>query len=198
MIRDMENTQAQPSQPTMQVHHLDMSDSQQAGMGAPTSPTASTKGNSSMSGTSKLFLPLCVVVIIGGALTGAGLQKLNAKTGDDSKTYQGQEITRVATDSNAIQNNQVFGSADEKTFKDSAEGYLEVGGIDGEGSHHLLREGGISQTVYLTSSVTDLSKFEGMKVKVWGETFKAQKAGWLMDVGRVQVLETKATPPSEK
>jgi hypothetical protein len=29
----------------------------------------------------------------------------------------------------------------------------------------------------------------GKKVQVWGETFKGQKAGWLMDVGRIKALE---------
>jgi hypothetical protein len=36
-----------------------------------------------------------------------------------------------------------------------------------------------------------------MQVKVWGETFKGQKAGWLMDVGRVQVIDTEAEAPVE-
>jgi len=83
----------------------------------------------------------------------------------------------------------MVGVRDEKDFKDSAEGKLEVGGIDGEGSHHLVRPGGESQNVYLTSSVIDLEKFVGHKVKVWGQTFAAQKAGWLMDVGKLKVLE---------
>lgn len=84
--------------------------------------------------------------------------------------------------------NIVVGSGDTKVFKDSAEGELQIGGINGEGTHRLIRAGGESQTVYLTSSVLDLSQFEGKNVKVWGETFAAQKAGWLMDVGKVEVL----------
>lgn len=81
------------------------------------------------------------------------------------------------------------GLADEKTFRDSAEGKLESGGLDGEGSHHLVRPGGESQYVYLTSSTIDLDKFVGRQVKVWGETFTSQKSGWLMDVGKLKVLE---------
>jgi len=83
---------------------------------------------------------------------------------------------------------QVFGSKDEKTFRDQAEGLLKPGGVDGEGEYHLERPGGPSQNVYLTSSVLDLSKFVDYQVRVWGETNKARKAGWLMDVGRLQVL----------
>jgi hypothetical protein len=65
--------------------------------------------------------------------------------------------------------------------------HLQEGGIDGEGQYHLVRPGGDSQNVYLTSSVVDLSLFVNKKVKVWGQTQTAQKAGWLMEVGRVQV-----------
>ena len=75
-----------------------------------------------------------------------------------------------------------------KTFKDIAEGILKGGGINGEGQFHLVRPGGESQNVYLTSSAVDLSKFIARKIKVWGETQTAQHAGWLMDVGRVEVL----------
>lgn len=81
------------------------------------------------------------------------------------------------------------GLADEATFKDTAEGTLEEGGVNGEGTHHLVREGGPSQNVYLTSTVIDLSAFVGKKVQVWGQTIGARKAGWLMDVGKIKVTE---------
>lgn len=84
---------------------------------------------------------------------------------------------------------QVVGSTDTKVFRDSAQGKLEEGGINGEGTHSLIRPGGDNQTVYLTSSVLILDDFVGKKVKVWGETFAGKKAGWLMDVGKVEVLE---------
>jgi hypothetical protein len=66
---------------------------------------------------------------------------------------------------------------------------LEEGGIDGEGTHHLVRDGGPSKSVYLTSTVIDLDSFAGKKVKVWGETISARKAGWLMDVGKIKIIE---------
>jgi hypothetical protein len=80
------------------------------------------------------------------------------------------------------------GVTDTKSFPDTAEGTLQAGGIDGEGAFHLVRPGGDSQNVYMTSSAVDLSQFIGKKVKVWGATQTAQKAGWLMDVGKVEVL----------
>lgn len=80
-----------------------------------------------------------------------------------------------------------YGSNDTTTFKDTAEGVVQKGGIQDEGQYHLVRPGGDSQNVYLTSSLVDLSQFIGHKVKVWGQTQKAQYAGWLMDVGKVEV-----------
>lgn len=80
------------------------------------------------------------------------------------------------------------GTQNTKIFKDKAEGILKEGGVEGEGSFHLERPGGTSQNVYLTSSSLDLSGYIGRKVRVQGETFSAQKAGWLMDVGYVEVL----------
>lgn len=102
-------------------------------------------------------------------------------------------VAQVAT--GEVKAGDVFGSANVESFKDSAAGLLIIGGLDGEGSHSLLREGGESQTVYLTSSVTDLNKFENMEVKVWGETFRGQKAGWLMDVGRIEVINPQGQQP---
>jgi len=81
------------------------------------------------------------------------------------------------------------GLEDEATFRDSAEGKLVAGGIDGEGTHRLEREGGETHWVYLTSTVIDLTSFEGKTVKVWGETISARKASWLMDVGKVKVVQ---------
>lgn len=81
------------------------------------------------------------------------------------------------------------GIADEATFRDMAEGKLEAGGIEGEGTHHLDRDLGEEKYVYLTSTVIDLESFVGKKVQVWGETISAKKAGWLMDVGKVKVIE---------
>lgn len=155
-------------------------------------------GNPNMKRPSPIILGILVIFAIGaGVATGFGGYKLKAKTTSGSGgSTQEVPLQQVAGDQ--VKDGQIFGIQDEKTFNTNAEGYLEEGGIGGEGSHKLLRIGGVSQTVVLTSSVTDLAKFTGMNVKVWGETFKAQKAGWLMDVGRVQVISTKGQPPAEE
>ena len=145
----------------------------------------------------KITLIVTLVALVAGVATGYGGYKLKAKTGTSQKVGQKKtDLQRVATE-NQIQAGDTFGVEDAKTFSDQAQGYLEKGGINGEGSHKLLRLGGVSQTVYLTSSITDLDKFAGMEVKIWGETFKGQKAGWLMDVGRVEVIDTEAQIPTE-
>mgnify|MGYP001595934930 FL=1 len=92
------------------------------------------------------------------------------------------------SNSSSVSKGTIVGSNDTKTFKDTAQGILKQGGIDGEGAFHLERPGGLSQNVYLTSSTIDLSKFIDKKIKVWGQTQKAQRAGWLMDAGRIEVL----------
>lgn len=118
-----------------------------------------------------------VAVIILGVVVGYGLSRLG-----------GPSVTTAGTQGSAqVAKGAVYGSNDTATFKDTAEGTLQNGGIDGEGQFHLVRPGGDSQNVYLTSSLVDLSQFMGRKIKVWGQTQAAQHAGWLMDVGRVEV-----------
>lgn len=80
---------------------------------------------------------------------------------------------------------------DTRTFRDFAEGVIKARPQPSdnkyvEGTHSLEREGAVP--VALTSSVVDLSKYEGKKVKVFGETQKALKEGWLMDVGKVEEI----------
>lgn len=127
----------------------------------------------------KPVLPWALLILLGVA-TGFGVSKFSPSAGAPKKFKSVEE---------GITTGSTYGVADEKSFTDSVEGQLTAGGIDGEGSHHLVRPGGDSQNVYLTSSIIDLDQFVGRSVKVWGETFQAQKAGWLMDVGRLQVLE---------
>lgn len=88
-----------------------------------------------------------------------------------------------------VQTKNEEGVKDASTFRDTATGNLieNDGKITTEGTTILVR-GDASQNVYLTSSVIDLFKYTGKKVQVWGETFQGQKAGWLMDVGRIKVL----------
>ena len=81
------------------------------------------------------------------------------------------------------------GISDESKFSTTTDGVLEEGGIGGEGTYHLIRGNGPSQYAYLTSSVVDLGVFVGKKVQIWGETVSGKKAGWLIDVSKIKVME---------
>jgi len=140
-----------------------------------------TQTSSAQQPKGKIILVFGVVVaLVLGVLTGFYLA---GKSKTSTPTQAG-----VVSQEKIVKGSE-FGSNDLAKFKDTAIGTLEKNGLDGEGTHRLIREGGPSQTVYLTSSVLDLDQFVGRKIQVWGETFQAQKAGWFMDVGRIKVME---------
>jgi len=76
----------------------------------------------------------------------------------------------------------------DSTFKDSTTGVVQKGGINGVGTHTLIRDGGPSQSVSLTSSTVNLDLFVGKKVEIKGETNSVAKTGWFMDVGSIKIL----------
>jgi hypothetical protein len=142
-----------------------------------------------------MTIGVILFVLIAGVASGFAVNSFSGSSAGLASPVAEQNKTAEEVQ-DAVKVGAVFGVPDEKTFRDEVDGVLIKGGIGGEGSHTLLREGGVSQNVYLTSSVVDLDQFENMKVKVWGETFKGQKAGWLMDVGRLEVSQLDATKPS--
>lgn len=133
-----------------------------------------------------IIVGVLIFLVIVGAGTLTGYLLANGKTagGEDKITSSG--------DVQKVKSSTEVGVKDDRVFKDTTEGKLEKNDDKNitEGSHRLIRPGGKSQTVYLTSSVVDLNQFVGKCVQVWGETFAGQKAGWLMDVGRVKVIDS--------
>lgn len=134
------------------------------------------------------FLPLPVLaiflIVTAGVLTGYFLS---------GRSGGGETIkTKLTGGIEKIEGPKEAGIKDTKAFRDTAQGKIEANDqkVVKEGSHKLLRPGGPSQTAYLTSSVIDLNLFASKCVQVWGETFSAQSAGWLMDVGHIKVLDT--------
>lgn len=144
-----------------------------------TEPSIMHSFKDSKSASPTKTLGIFIIIALVGVGTGFALAKYSSKTGNN--------IPLLPTKNSAV-SGKTYGSSDTKTFKDTTEGVLKEGGIDGEGQFHLVRPGGDSQNVYMTSSTVDLSQFIGKKIKIWGETQTAQTAGWLMDVGRVEVL----------
>jgi ribosome-associated protein YbcJ (S4-like RNA binding protein) len=135
-----------------------------------------------------ILLPAGIIlgIILAGGVTGWALANRSILISGPTETKQ------LTGGAQLIQGPKEVGIKDVKTFRDTAEGKITVNDKKEipEGSHKLLRLGGPSQTAYLTSSVIDLNQFLGKCVQVWGETFAGQKAGWLMDIGRVKILDS--------
>lgn len=127
----------------------------------------------------RLFLGILLASLILGAASGY----LLAQTGPTP--------SKLITGGSKAQPPPKTAQSDTKTFRDFAEGTIQKREEPKdlkeyvEGTHLLIRDG--TPPVALTSSVLDLSQYEGKKIKVFGETQKAIKEGWLMDVGRVEV-----------
>ncbi len=137
-------------------------------------------------GSSPLIIVIvALIAIVAGIGTGYLLKgkSLTPKTGT---TMTGSSTSSDISDEKAV---ETAGIKNESAYKDKTEGILKEGGIEGEGTYHLERPGGISQTAYLTSTTVDLEPFIGKKIRVWGKTFQGKKAGWLMDVGYVEALQ---------
>lgn len=132
---------------------------------------------------SEFSVPTFTIIIVAAAIMGTLLGFGGART-----LAKGGGGLALPTDENKVVT-ETAGIHDKKTFKDSAEGTIKEGGFEDEGTFHLIRTGGESQTVYLNSTAVDLSEYEGKKVRVWGQTFKGQKVAWLMDVGLVELLQ---------
>ncbi len=133
---------------------------------------------------STMVKPIIFTVIV-TLLLGVGTGYIASNVSGSAK--KGPTSISGTAESGEIKKGFTAGVTDTKSFPDTTEGLVKEGGIDGEGEYHLERPGGESQNVYMTSSAVDLSQFIGKKVKVWGQTQTAQKAGWLMDVGKVEV-----------
>jgi hypothetical protein len=127
----------------------------------------------------KKVLAIFAAPVLLGVLTGFLLYR-QSQQGVTKIAGKNVEIVKTKTEE---------GVKDAATFRDTATGTVREndGKITDEGTHILIR-GDASQNVYLTSSVIDLSKYAGKKVQIWGETFQGQKAGWLMDVGRIKAI----------
>lgn len=121
---------------------------------------------------------LFVVIFVVATVLGRFAAQLTAK---DSSGLPSVTYTQESGSANS------YGQKNEKLCPDKAEGTIKAGGIDGEGTHHLVRKGGKDQYVYLTSSTVDLSLLENKKVAVWGKTYAAKTAGWLMDVCYLEI-----------
>lgn len=136
-----------------------------------------TLRNFNFGNINRIFIGVLVASVILGTAAGYLLSRGNKISGATTETAT-TETPKAA-------------QQDSRTFRDFAEGTIgkrpepKNANEYVEGTHILTRENAVP--VALTSSVVDLNQYEGKKVKVFGETQKAIKEGWLMDVGKVEV-----------
>jgi len=128
------------------------------------------------------ILPVVIIILIItiGVLSGLVMSSVNKAKNLQSSGVQDPENLSPEVKESFTQ-----------TFRDESEGIIEKNDqLDkyAQGTHKLIRPGGESQTAYLTSSVLDLDTYLGKKVKIFGETFGSSQVGWLMDVGKVEIL----------
>ena len=127
------------------------------------------------------LLPLAIIVVIVEAGSISGLVF-------SSRNKNAKIVTSSIDEKNlSPEQKQSF----QTVTRDSAEGVVEKNDKfeqTAQGQWKLIREGGESQTAYLTSSFLDLDQYIGKKVKVYGETLGSDKVGWLMDVAKVEEL----------
>jgi hypothetical protein len=135
-----------------------------------------------------LYYSLVIVVAIA---VGFGISRFFPSQSDELVSQQDSLVSNQAAqivEGEEIKAGVVYGNTSQ-TFADSAVGVVKKGGVNGEGTHTLDREGGADQDAALTSSVVDLDLFIDKKVEVDGETNDSNKAGWFMDVGSIKILE---------
>lgn len=139
-----------------------------------------TKALTSSDNPSRLLLTIVMLSVVLGLITGF---VLSSKGGD-------QGLTSAGLGAPPAKNPET----DTRTFKDFAEGVIKAKPRDltskenTGGTHLLIREDN-AIPVTLTSSVVDLSKYEGKKVKVFGQTQAVPKVDWFMDVGKVEEIK---------
>lgn len=126
-------------------------------------------------------LKIYVLVLAAAVLAGVGTGYYLALSKAPNSTKSVASLNSATTQA---QQNSV-------SLRDFADGVIakkpspKPNGEYGEGAYLLIRQSGTP--VALTSSVVDLSQYEGKKVRVFGETQRALKEGWLIDVGKVEV-----------
>jgi hypothetical protein len=136
--------------------------------------------NIKVDNVNKIFVGVLIAAVVLGGLAGYLLSASNKRVA----------LTPTGNNGNSGKPATSAG-ADNQTFRDFADGTIQKRPAPKnsdeyvEGTHLLVRVNAVP--VALTSSVVDLSAYEGKKVKVFGETQKAIKEGWLMDVGKVEV-----------
>lgn len=155
-------------------------------------PNLSTNNSPAVTNQANPKSPLLILIITLAVslATGFWISRLSPATSSPSPATSANQAVSVDKISSAdsLKIGTIYGNQS-KNFKDRATGVIEKGSINGEGTHILIREGGLSQRASLTSSVVDLDLFVGKTVEVTGETNASTKTSWLMDVGTIKIIQ---------
>jgi hypothetical protein len=144
--------------------------------------------------TKKNTFSIVAIILVLGITAGFFLSRISPSNGSSTSLIDsiGNKDVISSTDhlesKDQVEVGKTYGNTS-KNYSDKATGKVEAGSINGEGTHILVRDGGLSQRVSLTSSNIDLDLFVGHKVEVKGETNSSNKTGWLLDVGNIKVIE---------
>ena len=148
--------------------------------------------SSNQPGNKTFSWPLFFIITVLAVTSGFWISRFSSSSSNLSPSLSKTQNSAVSadniSDASQLQVDKYYGNL-EKEFKDTATGTLEKGNINGEGTHILNREGGLTQRVSLTSSAVDLDLFVGKKVEVKGQTNSSSKTGWLMDVGAIKIIQ---------
>jgi hypothetical protein len=135
----------------------------------------------------KFIYPIIIIVAITIGFTASRLFPSQSNSISSEDSLVANQAAQIV-EGEEIKTGVVYGNTSQ-TFSDHATGVVKKGGVNGEGTHTLDREGGADQDAALTSSVIDLDLFVDKKVEVKGETNTSRKAGWFMDVGSIKIIE---------
>jgi len=144
---------------------------------------------------SKIPISLFAIVIVLALTSGFWLSRIipstSSSTASNSETTSKSDLAESTDDistTDQLKAGVLYGNT-AALFSDSAIGVVQEGGLNGEGTHTLDREGGSDQTAVMTSSTVDLDLFVGKKVEVKGQTNNSTKVSWFMDVGSIKIIE---------
>lgn len=116
------------------------------------------------------LITVSVLIVLVGSVVGFGLSRSKI-----AKVLGGESIEAEYKDS--------------KLFESIVTGTVKKGGLFGDGTHTLVQDSNPKNPAALLSSVVDLDEYVDKHVQIWGRSQKGLKAAWLLEVGRVKILE---------
>lgn len=125
------------------------------------------------------LITVSVLIVLVGSVVGFGLSR--------SKVVKASKEGSISPE--LIKTSIEAGYKDTKLFESIVTGTVKKGGLFGDGTHTLVQDSNPKNPAALLSSVVDLDEYVDKHVQIWGRSQKGLKAAWLLEVGRVKILE---------